>query len=376
MALTHSPFGDLIKEIIAEKGGIPPEMLNEEIGKTGKEIMEENHKFRLQASALLLTYRTHVDKQKYRKWLEEEFDKTELILCEIAHEKECSETNYEHSHIVIEWNNRIDTKNCRRLDYEDIHPHIKKLSGKKAIRDALKYISKEDEDPSILKALKKYSMTKTELLKGKTIEEALNENVQKWSDVGGIIMAHKLMNNVEPKLKELPEKQDWHLELDKLIEESTCRDIFWVFGKRGNEGKTLWARHEVRKGKCIYATSMTSLDSFSNYLLSQANKKPDFDTIIIDLCRTMEERTLVLYSMLEICKNGLIQSSKYEGGMKEFNPPKVIVFSNWYPDIDNLSKDRWKIYEIVNNDSSTSSTGSNNSLTLKKCELLEREDTE
>ena len=121
---------------------------------------------------------------------------------------------------------------------------------------------------------------------------------------------------------------------------------------------------------------MTSLDSFSNYLLSQANKKPDFDTIIIDLCRTMEERTLVLYSMLETCKNGLIQSLKYEGGMKEFNPPKVIVFSNWYPDIDNLSKDRWKIYEIVNNDSSTSSTGSNNSLTLKKCELLEREDTE
>ena len=39
----------------------------------------------------------------------------------------------------------------------------------------------------------------------------------------------------------------------------------------------------------------------------------------------------------------MICNTKYETGMKLFNSPHLIVFSNFYPDTDKLSADRWKI---------------------------------
>jgi hypothetical protein len=35
--------------------------------------------------------------------------------------------------------------------------------------------------------------------------------------------------------------------------------------------------------------------------------------------------------------------------MKLFNSPHLIVFSNFYPEKDKLSDDRWKIGEIIDN---------------------------
>jgi len=55
----------------------------------------------------------------------------------------------------------------------------------------------------------------------------------------------------------------------------------------------------------------------------------------------------VSYSAIECILNGMITNTKYETGVKVFNPPHVVCLSNFDPDLDKLSEDRWNVIEIV-----------------------------
>ena len=53
------------------------------------------------------------------------------------------------------------------------------------------------------------------------------------------------------------------------------------------------------------------------------------------------------YKILEGIKDGVAISGKYDGGFIRFKAKNiVIVFSNTYPNRSQLSKDRWRIFEI------------------------------
>ena len=55
------------------------------------------------------------------------------------------------------------------------------------------------------------------------------------------------------------------------------------------------------------------------------------------------------YDAIESIKSGIIFNSKYETGQKMINPPHIIVFSNFLPDVSKLSEDRWNIKLINEN---------------------------
>ncbi len=52
------------------------------------------------------------------------------------------------------------------------------------------------------------------------------------------------------------------------------------------------------------------------------------------------------WNFMENLKNGWYTSTKYQGEMKIFEAPKIIVLTNSMPPKDKLSKDRYEIYEI------------------------------
>ena len=55
------------------------------------------------------------------------------------------------------------------------------------------------------------------------------------------------------------------------------------------------------------------------------------------------------YSILESIKDGTAVSSKYNNDVMRFKIQNVVVvFSNHMPNTRELSKERWKIYRIVN----------------------------
>ena len=55
------------------------------------------------------------------------------------------------------------------------------------------------------------------------------------------------------------------------------------------------------------------------------------------------------YELIEQFKNGRTLAGKFDSKEMKFHTPNIIiVFSNEMPDVDKLSKDRWKIFQIRN----------------------------
>lgn len=134
----------------------------------------------------------------------------------------------------------------------------------------------------------------------------------------------------------------WQLQLlKKLDEEPNRRDIYWIHERKGGVGKSLMSvwLHDHRKaivvsGKC------------DNIAFALSEKINDFPKIvIIDVPRSNDQSHLS-YSIIEQIKTGMLFSGKYESKSIRFEIPHVVIFSNREPDINKLSKDRWKIYTI------------------------------
>ena len=92
---------------------------------------------------LLLTYKTHLDKDAWIEWLT---TKTKITpdFVRLAHETGDKTNPYNHTHCVIDFGKVFQSINMSYFDYENIHPHIRVLKSAKALKDAKTYIAKED----------------------------------------------------------------------------------------------------------------------------------------------------------------------------------------------------------------------------------------
>jgi len=72
--------------------------------------------FRISARRFHLTYKTHIEPERWLKWVREKFSKAKLysIVQEIGDEK----NDYPHTHILIDFVEKIDSKNCHIFDYK------------------------------------------------------------------------------------------------------------------------------------------------------------------------------------------------------------------------------------------------------------------
>ena len=95
---------------------------------------------RIQSTRFFLTYKTHLDKDEYKTWMEE---KKATNFIRLAHETG-SEGDYAHTHVLMELKEQLRTSDMGWFDYKEIHPNIEYLRPGKAWRARLKYIAKED----------------------------------------------------------------------------------------------------------------------------------------------------------------------------------------------------------------------------------------
>lgn len=131
------------------------------------------------------------------------------------------------------------------------------------------------------------------------------------------------------------------------------RTIHWFYDERGCSGKTTLAKHLCLKypadalylsggpANCKWGITSFLHDKKGSKLVR--NEK-NLRIAIFDFVRTVEDR--ISYEALEAVKNGIFFNTKYESMMITFNCPHVIVFANFVPEIDKLSKDRWNIVDI------------------------------
>lgn len=150
---------------------------------------------------------------------------------------------------------------------------------------------------------------------------------------------------VKPKkapLKVISELRPWQAEIATMLrEEPDDRSVYWFWESVGNVGKTAFAKWIavnfnalILSGKC----------ADMKYAVAQYVRKRPLKVAVICLARANEE--FVSYEALEVIKDGMFFSGKYEADMVLYNSPHVIVFANFAPKMEMLSSDRWNVKEI------------------------------
>lgn len=132
--------------------------------------------------------------------------------------------------------------------------------------------------------------------------------------------------------------------LDMLEGEAAdSRSIHWFFDRVGNVGKSSFCKYLVGKKGALFIDEGTK----ANIVNMVYNFKMELNIVVLDVPRANTNK--VSYKSLEAIKNGMVMNTKYETGQKLFNPPHVIVFSNFPPDVNNetVSADRMHVYEIT-----------------------------
>lgn len=114
------------------------------------------------------------------------------------------------------------------------------------------------------------------------------------------------------------------------------RQVLWIVDEKGGKGKTYFAKWlEVVHG-AFYIQNGKSQDIAKAYTGQK----------IVAIDFTRDYREYINYSVIESFKNGRIFSSKYDSHMKKMKFCQVICFSNFQPELEKLSEDRWNIQTL------------------------------
>lgn len=333
--------------------------------------------FYFQQTAWMLTYKHHIGKEDYMKWIQELIPTRKFKFLRMAHEngKDDPDTPYEHTHVVIRLDKRFITQNARFFDYEHdfemIHPHILPIDCRgKHFENACSYLGKEDPENEDL--IKKRSLAEI-VWSNDTLGDALIHLVRKPNDASGI----KLLYENKPLdysswFEEFADWKPWiwqEYALERAQMVCDKRTINWFYERIGNVGKSNF---------CDSREFCPDSNPKDYYLLAGLTNSYHLATIIegaiaegwngkclmIDLPRTTE-RNDGFYTCLEDLVNGRVTVQKFKGKTIRIpQRPNIIVFANWLPrfyrrdkegkdlldengdPVPYMSIDRWKIYHI------------------------------
>lgn len=148
------------------------------------------------------------------------------------------------------------------------------------------------------------------------------------------------------KLDTITELRPWQKELiKKFALPATSREVTWVYDKVGNVGKSAFCIYLYDTMKSVLFIDGVKKADLINGIVEYRGKIGHNTIVLLDIPR--HARNHVCYSAIESIKNGLVFNTKYETSARRFNSPHVLIFANEPPIINDLSFDRWRIYEIV-----------------------------
>lgn len=146
-------------------------------------------------------------------------------------------------------------------------------------------------------------------------------------------------------IKIIDKLRDWQKVVEKIcIDEPDGRSINWIYDKIGGSGKSMFCKYMYVKHKAIVIQG-GKLSDIVNIIFN--TNMDDVNCIVIDIPRCTKNK--VSYSAIECILNGMITNTKYETGIKVFNSVNVVVMSNFEPELEKLSLDRWKVFKIEDN---------------------------
>lgn len=344
----------------------------------GKDADEGRAKF-VNNKTLFFTYKNHLDKNGLENVFRKFFS-TKIIFFRCAHENGDTSHPYPHTHVLVEWEKNVQTRNCRHFDIDGIHPNVKYVTTKTHKINCKKYLGKEDTENADLLDIKVDGFDVMNTVgQCKTVQEAICL-AKKPGDIMGLKVAFETLNATkkeeekytvdelirwQKELYERIEKGSQYVHVRTYIEDDVPRDqwkmvplikkedlnhydrkIIVVYNPQGGCGKTEFCRtlylsdkkrFLVMQGCCNQRDAATII---SNGIKSGWNG----DTCLINLTRSVAEHNI--YATLEAIRDGIITSQKYEGATHAFNIKNVVVFTNRMLRLSSCTLDRWELYIV------------------------------
>jgi len=153
---------------------------------------------------------------------------------------------------------------------------------------------------------------------------------------------HRWSFGMPAKIEIIENLRDWQREAEIICQmKPDGRSVHWWWDRIGGLGKSAFCKYMVVKHNAIVIQG-GKLADIMNIIFN--TKMDNVNSVIIDIPRC--NRNAVSYASIECILNGMITNTKYETGRKIFNPPNVMVLSNFEPDEEQLSSDRWKIRDL------------------------------
>lgn len=139
---------------------------------------------------------------------------------------------------------------------------------------------------------------------------------------------------------ECKEPYGWQLKVMEIINaEVDKRHIHWFWEPNGNVGKSTLVRYLAVKHKAIPINGKTA---DIQHVASKYAGKSNLFVCNIPKC----SENFINYQALEILKDGVFMSGKYDGKVVIINYPHVIVFANIEPDRDKMTNDKYLVFRI------------------------------
>jgi len=321
--------------------------------------VKPNGEWYFQNQRVLFTYKTHLNKADYMQWIHT-ITKIPKVEIHIAHETADQACPYIHTHVLIDFGKRFQTRNVRFFDYNEIHPHIAPVrSGPKNWKRTKHYLSKEDPECAYCFDHTLGQSLVERIHEQKTLIDALKVYAQNPNDVSGIITLYNLKGQSNDHLKYEQPTYQWQIDLLEMCEappdKEQTRKVIWYYDDIGNTGKSQLCRYLgiTRPNEWYIIKSVVSYKDLGTIITSALSGGWSGHGVIFDIPRADVERELAsgrdmgeLYRCIEVLKDGSVTAQKYNGSTSFFNIPWVVVMSNGWPDVYRLSRDRWDIRRL------------------------------
>lgn len=154
-----------------------------------------------------------------------------------------------------------------------------------------------------------------------------------------------------PRTKQMEMFDEWgcmpYME-DLKIKAKTfdLRAIDLIYDVEGNHGKSMFAEHMEYIGLAEEVPPFRMMDHIFEWVATRPIRK----CYIFDMPRGMKKDKLAdFYSGIEVIKNGVAYDKRYSAKKIRFDRPRIFVFTNTLPEFSLMSKDRWKVWSLYDN---------------------------
>jgi len=140
-------------------------------------------------------------------------------------------------------------------------------------------------------------------------------------------------------IKTISVLREWQENMKRyLMTEPDDRTIVWIYDPEGGAGKTKF---------CKYMAINHGATVVTNGGVKDIAQLLEDDPKIVLWNITRSKETYISYEAIESVKDGMITSAKYESKTKYFECPHVVVFANFGPNEELMSRDRWRIIKLA-----------------------------